>query len=279
MPNWVKNIIITDQVDYQKYAVNNDKVDFNILIPEPKEISLTRSPSPKADPVIQKQDCALVIKCRDSKQFIDIVSKRYKLTLSGAPYEIKSEYTQDDIDKLDAIATDESRKILEVIHYLFGTYCLYKYGSDNWYDWRRQYWGCKWNASDSTDNGKEFQTPWSAPEPWYRELAKKINFIALYADEDIGSNCGIYVGRNKDLDHYCSDFIDINSEAFARAIWGYIDSDSIDEDIESAADINRADQLKHLKADPKKFLQDYLVDIYLPSEYDEKVIGTLESYL
>ena len=279
MPNWVKNIIITDHVDYQKYVVNNDKVDFNLLIPEPKEISLTRSPSPEADSVIQKQDCALVIKCRDSKQFIDIVSKRYKLTLSGAPYEIKSEYTQDDIDKLDAIATDESRKILEVIHYLFGTYCLYKYGSNNWYDWRRQHWGCKWNASDSTDNGKEFQTPWSAPEPWYRELAKKINFIALYADEDIGANCGIYVSRNKDLNHYCSDLIDINSEAFARAIWGYIDSDSIDEDIESAADINRADQLKNLKADPKKFIQDYLVDIYLPSKYDEKVMNALEDLL
>lgn len=62
-------------------------------------------------------------------------------------------------------------------------YNLNTYGFSNWYDWRVQEWGTKWNAdclgsSYQEKDGKavyiiSFSTAWSPPEPVIRELAKR----------------------------------------------------------------------------------------------------------
>lgn len=49
----------------------------------------------------------------------------------------------------------------------------------NWYDWRCAHWGCKWDCSESTVEVSPdgtvatftFNTPWGAPDAFYRAVA------------------------------------------------------------------------------------------------------------
>jgi hypothetical protein len=71
-----------------------------------------------------------------------------------------------------------------------------KYGYTSWYCWANDKWGSKWNAYDQ-DEGEDyikFDTPWSTPEPILRKISAifpDVEFRVLFAEEDIGSNCGI----------------------------------------------------------------------------------------
>lgn len=70
-----------------------------------------------------------------------------------------------------------------------------KFGFADWLDWRINHWGTKWNAQGELidkipDALPMFQTAWCIPEGWLRALAKYVDFTLLYADEDMGSNCG-----------------------------------------------------------------------------------------
>lgn len=69
--------------------------------------------------------------------------------------------------------------------------------ANNWYVFNTENWGTKWDACDGIDcyDHVEFNTAWSTPEPIIKALAEKLNdaIICIYADEDIGSNCGAYV--------------------------------------------------------------------------------------
>ena len=53
-----------------------------------------------------------------------------------------------------------------------------KYGYDNWYDWRFENWGTKWDAQDSDieedENGLtiNFCTAWSPAIPYVKQVAK-----------------------------------------------------------------------------------------------------------
>lgn len=101
-----------------------------------------------------------------------------------------------------------------------------KYPGDlNLYDWSIDHWGTKWNTSYSNCDQRtqtfDFETAWSAPDPVVAELAKKFpnaKFIHKFADEDIGSNCGIYVYQNGKLNYFDDRDGDVE---FACDIWGY----------------------------------------------------------
>jgi hypothetical protein len=74
-------------------------------------------------------------------------------------------------------------------------------GIPNWYDWNIENWGTKWNSYSSyiEDNVITFDTAWSCPEPVFRKLSKmfpKVEIKVEFADEDIGSNCGILTCKN-----------------------------------------------------------------------------------
>jgi len=82
-------------------------------------------------------------------------------------------------------------------------------GIPNWYEWSIKYWGTKWNSYSfqQTDwNIFTFETAWSTPKPILKkliELHPDVMFIITYADEDIGSNCGIFIGKHgKITDHF-----------------------------------------------------------------------------
>lgn len=78
--------------------------------------------------------------------------------------------------------------------------------NDDWYDWRVNHWGTKWNAYTPTitthDDGTVtlgFETAWSAPTAILAELSLRLPAEDLHiqwADEDLGYNLGDVVMRN-----------------------------------------------------------------------------------
>lgn len=67
-----------------------------------------------------------------------------------------------------------------------------RYGADNWYDWRCNNWGTKWNSChgeyDKETQQLRFDTAWSVPEPILAKLAqdnpdKKLD---VYSEEETG---------------------------------------------------------------------------------------------
>ena len=84
-----------------------------------------------------------------------------------------------------------------------------KYGYPTWYEWSCTNWGTKWNAYDidvyrnsDTEVIITFNTAWSAPIEIYNALAEKFDDIeinVLWADEDMGYNCGDGYGSDGDF--------------------------------------------------------------------------------
>lgn len=71
----------------------------------------------------------------------------------------------------------------------------------------RDLWGTKWNAYDVVCRGYGtfFDTAWSTPYPIFEALANKfplLKITVLYADEDIGYNCGMFKFFNGDASQY-----------------------------------------------------------------------------
>lgn len=154
------------------------KFDFNKIIPLPQELEGTASP-------------ATIIKDKDFPKELRKYKKR-KNNFGGRP-----------------ISESESKELIQ------------KYGYDNWYDWNIENWGTKWNAYDIKifQNTIEFQTAWSTPEPVIQKLSEKFpetTFTIKYADEDMGSNCGIYEYKNGQMIHN-----QIENKIFAENLWGW----------------------------------------------------------
>ena len=104
------------------------------------------------------------------------------------------------------------------------------YSGPNWYDFNIKNWGTKWDAYDVDVQGDcvYFNTAWSTPCPVIETLAKAIDDIVccIYADEDLGNNCGAYYytpdGRKEDISGdflFASCFHDGNGFAAAVKDW------------------------------------------------------------
>lgn len=100
-----------------------------------------------------------------------------------------------------------------------------KYGYPTWYEWNIANWGTKWDTCDcetpEMDNDTiilDFQTAWSTPFEVFQNLSKQYPNIIIdveYADEDLGSNCGVY--GFEDGTHY----EESRDYDFACKLWGY----------------------------------------------------------
>lgn len=104
---------------------------------------------------------------------------------------------------------------------------------DNWYDWRCEHWGTKWNAYEQNElvDGLMFWTAWSNPKQVIIALSKKYPSIRIdveYADEDYGNNCGKYSVENGIVSNETiynawrsedQDYIE-EAQDFARYLWG-----------------------------------------------------------
>jgi len=81
-----------------------------------------------------------------------------------------------------------------------------KYGHSTWYDWSVENWGTKWNASfckKISNNVYTFDTAWSGIPKLIDIMSKEfpeVKFLYEYSDEDTGSNCGVGLYLNGEID-------------------------------------------------------------------------------
>lgn len=78
-----------------------------------------------------------------------------------------------------------------------------RHGMSTWYDWRRRFWGTKWNAMNFKTEDADtvrFDTAWTPPLPVIEKLAEMFpgkEIELTWADEGIGSNTGhLVIGEN-----------------------------------------------------------------------------------
>ena len=175
MPNYVKNILSFDgdpaQVDRLFSAIQgeNGPVDFDKLIPMPSELEIESG-------------------SRTAAGF-----KKYMafLAVTGLHTEMEPAYLAAH-PEIDREEWDLGKQAYQNIQ---------KYGCPTWYEWRIQNWGTKWNASGAEvlDGWLSFLTAWNAPKQILEKLSQMFPSITIHhvwADEDIGHNCGNRTYKN-----------------------------------------------------------------------------------
>jgi hypothetical protein len=136
------------------------------------------------------------VKSKESKfDFNKIVPQPDELEGTTAPARIISD---------EDYAKDSSKGITQTM----SDELISKYGYNNWYDWRYEHWGTKWNADEVyiSDNEITFNTAWCNPQPLLVALSRKypdIQFNISFADEDFGHNTGTYILKDgNEIDCY-----------------------------------------------------------------------------
>jgi len=151
----------------KKFVDGENRFDCNKIIPIPKELDGTRSPS-----LIKTAE-----EIAEMKKQNEIDKKKWIKEHPGSKYEGffsgEQAITQEQYDER-----------------------IKKYGFSNWYDWAVQNWGTKWGTYDvgKWKNGKKsieisFNSAWSPPLPVIKTLSDKFPsavFTLEYADEGGG---------------------------------------------------------------------------------------------
>lgn len=221
MPNHVENHIEfsgdTRQIKAMLESIKNDEygigtIDFNKIIPMPESLHIEAG---------SRTDQGL----KAYRDFIEVYTfgrpaEDAKKALENIPIESESAFLRQRTD----IKCDE----WELGKTAWNN--IRQYGAPSWYEWCIQNWGTKWNAygyEPDTDYGSAdaltFQTAWAGPHPILQRLSKmfpNIAFRHLWADEDIGANCGerCYFGGEM-TDEYIPE--GIRAADFAFKVWDY----------------------------------------------------------
>tara|TARA_R100000656_G_scaffold32144_1_gene27916 strand:+ start:2202 stop:2756 length:555 start_codon:yes stop_codon:yes gene_type:complete len=155
MPNWCNNEVTMyadeetiKQLKAEVFTTDKDNkwdpyLDFNKVIPMPKELEDTISPTTVvSDDIVRMRD---LVKAMPSIQSIWVAEQQIKA----------DEWTDRYITKSQS------------------EYMKKTYGADNWYDWKVKNWGTKWNIDGESvyyyDEDVDrielhFDTAWSPPE-------------------------------------------------------------------------------------------------------------------
>ena len=175
MPNFVKNILSFDgdpaQVDRLFSAIQGETspMDFNKLIPMPSELEIEAGSRTAAG----------------FKEYMGFVAD------TGFRTELEQPY----LAAHPEIDWEEWELGKQAFHN------IREFGCPTWYEWRIQNWGTKWNASGAEvlDGRLSFLTAWNAPKLILEKLSQMFPTITIHhvwADEDIGHNCGDRTYKN-----------------------------------------------------------------------------------
>jgi len=193
MPNHVANRITSNKETLDEIiSIGDDakeEVDFNKIIPTPKEIGKRYA---------VKSDVEMIAKI--SMGLIDFNLQpvdRTRLFRDGKYRELTDVLSKDNAIRLYLLKNHMANDLNDEEFEIFIEYmrAYRKLGCMNWYDWNIKNWGTKWNAySFKRLNERQiyFETAWSAPFPVIdklHELTQK-HIIHEWADEDVGSNVG-----------------------------------------------------------------------------------------
>ena len=169
MPNWCQNevSIYGDKKDIEKikaevFTVDKGNkqpyLDFNKVIPMPKELENTTSPaSVVPDEYVRMRE---LLKSTPSIQSIWVGGTQIKNDTWSEKF----------------LTANQSE------------YLKKTYGSNNWYDWKLQNWGTKWNIDGDSihfydeDNDRielHFDTAWSPPEEIASSLRERYEDIDM----------------------------------------------------------------------------------------------------
>lgn len=163
MPDWAYNELTiagdSKTLSILKSKLKNEKeetdFDFNYIKPMPEDFKVEYD---------SNSDIGLLCYCKKNNIATNSLYKSHLHTLGHYTDTI---YTNINNDKITALGEHLYNNIL-------------KYGSRDWYDWRRRHWGTKWNASevqcydDNITSGKlsyYFDTAWSSPLPVIAQLS------------------------------------------------------------------------------------------------------------
>lgn len=257
MPNYIRNIFIeiSDEKKYKEFVLNDeDKIDFNIIIPMPVSLSIGNSGITTLDSKFLK--CAINANTFDEYQ--DLILDSAKINIPA--YKSYDEFLE--------VNDNKTRSFIETVYTAWNKI---KLGYLSWYEWRLDKWGTKWNACEdympypSIPQECIFRTAWSTPSVWLSELAKRLDFVLLYADEDIGCNCGIIEARNGVLVFHDDTSYRDPSTVFACAVQG---NEIYDESLASPEEIEES---KYLYDNRNQlmfefFVHNNCVDIYNRNE-------------
>ena len=214
MPNYVTNNLTIFgtpvQVKAFRDAVRDPKApndddarifDFNHVVPMPKEL----------------RDTVYPMRIISDKEYAEQEARLAKGILSD----------------MERMMGSPSRSLTQA---LSNEYCK-KFGANNWYDWSCQNWGTKWNAGSCHDNDDpegnfiSFQTAWAHPQALFSSMSERfpdLAFVCTYADEDMGSNCGLSAYRNGVFQHMSAESVGADfALAFAFVVLYGDDTESI----------------------------------------------------
>ena len=248
MPNWVRNrIIAKDFAELKKHLVNKKgEVDFNVAIPMPKDLNISSGSfsydqqhrswfSKFTAERIKEQAPADVLMAKHYTKSITqdhfvgvcLLDKELVRTVRAIRgYKIRGEHKMSREDLHEALDT-----------FFRGYFNVQRYGWKDWYDWSIENWGTKWNACDVHVDDEnqviEFETAWSMPDGVLKEVCKYTPLRVEYADENMGSNCGM---EDYYLDEDGNPTVAIvmnESLELAAECWGYGSISAYDEETQN----------------------------------------------
>lgn len=182
MPNHVTNIIEADETVI-KAILNDDKlVDFCKVIPRHVDLELNG-----ADGISCVAESAAELMCKEKISDHDLTSRLQSIN------RLRSSALEMDGNSFEQFVMMMRNKRNHGFYHMI--------------DYARNAWGTKWNAysqnaDDNTPNKVKFETAWSHPFPVLEALSNAFpdqEIKVIFADEDLGSNCGTYVIKNGNI--------------------------------------------------------------------------------
>lgn len=247
MPNWVVNKLelegnnVEEIVDKHivKDSYGSDMFDFNTIIKMPESLNIESGS--------RSFDGMKLYIAKINPLIKNIGAKEEKMpSLESFIARMERDFHADDIqnyilkpkevNELKVKYGEKFEDVVELGEKILNNY--EKYRCIDWYDWRIQNWGTKWNAN-ATSISKDkktifFDTAWSPPVNVIEEFSKmhpSIKIVHTYAEEQPG----IYAGKHvyKDGEPYSrEDYKENSKESFDTYfdLWGRIDVYAYDEE-------------------------------------------------
>ena len=221
MPNWVHNTVKVKANQWEEFVKDTitidengeERFDFGKVIPISEDLNITsgcgsyKKVTELYHAALWSDDLKFQADVVDKfceqfyndtitqKEFVKLASDNLKKGTNKKILEALREKYGD--SKSFDMATQQVKKNGILYETLFaGYFNTRRHGYPDWYSANCDMWGTKWNACETYISEQEcivsFDTAWSCPEPILMKLSEKYDIIVAFADEDIGSNYGLY---------------------------------------------------------------------------------------